>query len=305
VLAAAVTNVAAPVVVEKGIRLKMKWVPGRRYVYRLELEQHSTNRVADLPKARNEDLAFGLTYALTVEPAKESGPSQLQVELIAFDLSVKIGGLSAMAFDSAASNASPDPITGPFTKLIGTKLRLELDSEGKVERVLGGNEWVAQVVGDAQGPAEDMIRQQFNDGFFRQLADFGRGFPPGPVEVGDNWPYRVDVPAGALGTIQASAVVAFVRSEEHDPHKLAVLQTRGTLKGVPLPSHNNPGDLKFDQGTTTGETWFDPVDGVVFESVVEQTMRLTGELSGSDGSSPGPAAFTSNLAQKVTVKLVE
>jgi hypothetical protein len=180
-----------------------------------------------------------------------------------------------------------------------------LDGDGKVDRVVGLEPWLAQIVGNEQGPAEEMIRQQFNDGFFRQMADFGRSFPPNPVEVGDNWPYRAEVPAGALGTIQASTAISFLRLEPHEQHALAVLQGKGTLKGVPPPGRNSPGDLKLDQGTTSSTTWFDPADGDVIESVVEQSMRLSGELTGSGGPLAGPATFVSDIDQKVTVKLVE
>jgi hypothetical protein len=280
--------------------LKVTWPVGNRYVYRMELEQHSTNRMSDFPRTRDEDINLGVTYSVSVLNEHE-----LDVQFLAYDLTMKIGGLVAITFDSAAPTPTGaiDPITAPFRKVAGSNLRLQIDPEGRTDRVVGLAEWVARVAGDAKGPAGDLLIQQFNEGFFRQIADFGRGLPTVPVQAGSSWPYRTELPAGGLGKIALDSTVTLTRWESHDQHRYAVLESKGSLKGVPGSTTNAvPGALSIASGTVAGQSWFDPDPGVLTESVVEQSMRLTGEVSAPQGEAQ---KFTSDIGQKVTLKMVE
>jgi hypothetical protein len=127
--------------------------------------------------------------------------------------------------------------------------------------------------------------------------------PSEPVEVDNRWPYRVEMPAGSLGTIVAESTITLRSLEEHENRKLALLETEGTLRGV--PGATNPGSLSLEQGTVLGKLWFDPQLGGPVESVVEQFMRLKGEAPAAPELNRPASPFTSDVGQKVTVKLVE
>jgi hypothetical protein len=212
-----------------------------------------------------------------------------------------------MSFDSAVpSKKEADPNqTSPFHKIPGSTLRLGLTAEGTVREVIGHSAWLATVVGKEPGPEGELISQQFSESFVQQLADFGRAFPPGLVAVGQSWPYRTEVRAGALGKIVADTTVSLARWEDHEQHRFAVLESKGTLKGVPDP--DTPGDalLSLEEGSVSGRSWFDPELGALVESVVEQTMRLSGEAAAPPGVISSGATFITEIGQRVTVKLVQ
>src|SRR5215472_12605028 len=51
---------------KNGVVLQAKWPIGNRYVYRLDLDQHSTNKIPQMPKPVQQDTLMSLTYALSV-----------------------------------------------------------------------------------------------------------------------------------------------------------------------------------------------------------------------------------------------
>jgi hypothetical protein len=61
--------------------------------------------------------------------------------------------------------------------------------------------------------------------------------------------------------------------------------------------------MVIDQGKVTGRSWFDPELGAIVDSVSDQTIRVKGEMPGQAGGNRA-AGFTSDIGQKVTVKLV-
>ena len=218
-----------------------------------------------------------------------------------------MGPQVVMSFDSKenSKNDEQNPFTAPYRKMINSKLRIEVDADGKLEKVVGLNEWIDNVAGDAAGPGKGMIAQQFNEGYFRQIVDFGRGFPSKPVQVGESWPFQIEMPLGPMGKLAIDSKVTFKRWEDHEQHKTVALGNTGTLKGSPGQEAGPMGKMSIEDGKVTGTTWFDPELGALIESASDQTMRMKGELPGQPGGNQPAAGFTSNIGQKVTVKLVE
>lgn len=301
---AASTAPAAEAGAENGVRLQVKWPVGNRYIYRMDLEQNSTNNIPQMPRPMQQTVTMAMTYAINVLKETENGGRELEMEFLANEMEIKMGEQIMMAFDSKETKDAPqNPIAAPFRKMIGSKVKIQVDSTGKVERVVGLDEWLNSLAAD--GAARNMLAQQFNEGYFRQIADFGRGLPEKPVEVGDTWPFVMDMPAGPLGKININSTIMFKDLEEREGHKSAVLQAIGTFKGEPGAGAGPMGNMSVEQGKLSGTTWFGAELGALVESVTDQSMRLKGETPGPPGSkAPGPQ-FTIDLGQKVTMKLVE
>ena len=295
-----------PIPAETGVLLKMKWPAGSRYICRMDLEQHSTNSISQAPKPHPEDLTFGVTYSLSVLSEGPDCGREIEVGILATEMEISVSGKVALHFDSteAAKDPAQERIAAPFRKIIGSPLRLLIDADGKVDKVIGHKEWVERVSGAQPGRLEQLLVQQFNEGFFRQLADYGRGLPAKPVHLGESWPYKIEIPAGGLGKITLDSTISLKRWEDLPPRHLAVLESRGTLQSAPLEEENSSG-MAIDQGTVTGTSWFDPEQGTLVESAVTQSMHIKGETPASATEHTPPVQFTSDIGQNVTVKLVE
>jgi Family of unknown function (DUF6263) len=300
------SNQIQKVPLPKGDLLKMKWPIGSRYVYRLDMEQHTTNQAPGSPQPNTEDLVLGVTYALTVVEETSNGGRELEMEFLANDMEIKIAGQVVINFDSVQSltNEAAHPIPPPFRRMIGSKALLRTQPDGTVEKVLGLDAWVKSVAGDASGPAGQMIVQQFNENFFRQAADFGKGLPTKPVNPGDNWTFQTELPAGALGTIRLDSTITLTGWKEQEQHRFAILDAKGTLTSLPAQPPAD-GQLSLERGTVQSRAWFDPELGALTESVVEQSLRVKGPPPATAGGKPTEESFSNDLSQKVTVKMVE
>lgn len=287
------------------VRLSVQWPLGHRYVYRMDLTQRSTNALATAtaaPVPANEDVALGVTYALTVLGETPNGGRELEVEFLAYELQIKVAAETVISFDCLQNTGATNSIPPPFRKLIGSKVRLQTDARGSMASVVDLKDWTTRLAGDATGPAGQMLVQQFNEGFFQQMISFGRGLPLEAVQMGQSWPYRAEMPAGALGKIVVDSVITLQRWADQEQQRYAVLEARGTLQGAGVEPA--AGGIVFDAGTVRSTSWFDPALGALVESTVEQTMRLKGEVPSPEPDAPA-AAFRSEVDQKVALKLVE
>ncbi|MFO1497543.1 MAG: DUF6263 family protein [Verrucomicrobiota bacterium] len=273
----------------------------------METHQRSTNRVAGGSEQTTEDLTIGMTYALSVQAETATGGCNLLLEFIAYEMEIKMGDDVVISFDSANAAKSPNnPVPAPFRKLIGSNLHLETDSQGALARIVELPQWLEKNAGDGSGPASQMFLQQFNEGFFDQLLGFARGLPAEEVPVGASWPFKTDVPAGALGKIRVDTTIRFQRWDERDQSRFAVLNMTGSLQSAPAPGADaSEGSVSLARGTVSSDSWFDPVLGALVESVVDQSMQLTGKTAASPSGDKPAADFTSDIEQKVTVKLAE
>jgi hypothetical protein len=287
------------------VLLKAKWPVGNRYVYRMDLDQHSTNRIPQMPKPVQQDVTMAMTYALSVTKATPDDGREVEFEFLANEMEVKMGDQVLLSFDSKEKGDGQNPMMAPYRKMIGSKLQMVLGPDGKVKEVVNLDDWLANIQGDAGGPAGQMLTQQFNEGFFRQLADFGHGLSTNAVAVGQSWPFKVEFASGAMGKLSVDATIAFKGWEEREAHHCAILDSRGTLKSTPGNQVGPMGKMSIDQGKILGRSWFDPELGAMVDATSDQSFRVKGELPAGAAPNPAASGFTSEIGQKVTVKLVE
>src|SRR5262249_46675344 len=114
---------------------------------------------------------------------------------------------------------------------------------------------------------------------------------------------KADFPTGRNGKISVDAKITLKGFENHEQHQCAVLESQGTFSGSPGDDMGPIGNMKIDKGKATGKTWFDPELGAMVDSIADQSLRVKGELPGQGGANR--AGFTSDISQKITVKLVE
>ena len=87
------------------------------------------------------------------------------MDFTANEMEVKMGGQAMMSFDSkeSAKNDAQNPMAAPFRKMIGSKVRLLVRADGKVDQVVGLDEWLNSVRGEGADPAGQLMTQQFNE----------------------------------------------------------------------------------------------------------------------------------------------
>jgi hypothetical protein len=302
------TSPQAPESAGKGVLLRVKWPVGNRYVYRMDMDQHVTNRVPQLPKPIVQDVTIAITYALSVTKELPDNGREVEMAFLANEMEVKMGEQTIISFDSKepGKNDAQNAVSEPFRKMIGTKVAIQLTSNGRVDKIVGLEEWQKALGGDQPGPGMGMLAQQFGEGFFRQIMDAGRAFPDKLVEIGESWPFEMDTPAGPLGKVSVKATVTFKDWEDRQQHKCVALLTSGSFKGSGALSAGPMGKMSVEDGKASGTSWFDPELGALIESESSQRMHIKGEASaGPAGGNRPPMAFTIDIGQKVNLNLVE
>lgn len=286
------------------VLLQVKWPVGNRYVYRLDLDQQSLAKIPQFPKPIAQSMNMAMTYAISVLKENPDGGRELEVEFVATELEIKTGDQVMMTFDSkeTAANESGNPAAAAFRNIVGSKVRMETDTEGKLIKVIGAEEWVAKIAGEPGDPMAEHLSSQFNDSFLRQIADFGRGFASHPVRVGETWPFKIELPAGKIGNLLLDSKVTFKGRETHADHECAILHTKGTIKGTGGSSPGAMGNMSMKDGTIDATSWFDPALGALVDSSGDQVLQLQSELPSPGGSK---TSMSIDLKQKVSVKLVE
>lgn len=288
---------------EKGVSLKVKWPTGNRYVYRMDLDQVSTNKIPGMPKPMIQGVTMAMTYAVSAVKDTPGGGRELEIEFLGNEMEIKMGEQVFISFDSkeTAKGDAQNPFVAPYRKMIGSKLRMQVNADGKLDKIVGLKEWTDKVTEGVPDPGKGMVAQQFNEGYFRQIADYGRGLPSKPVQEGESWPYKDEMPLGPMGKLAVDSKITFKGWEDHENRKTVALTSTGTMKGSPGTEAGPMGKMTIEKGTMTGTTWFDPELGALVETSADQVMQIKSEMPGA----PGGGGFTSEVGQKVSIKLVE
>jgi len=289
------------------VELKVKWPVGNRYVYRMDIEQTVSTKMPQMPKPMRQDISMAQTYALSVLTETNNGGRQLELEFLSQELEVKMGEQTMMNFDSKgdASGDKQNPFAAPYRRMIGSRLTLVTDSSNKVESVEGFDEWMEMVTSNSPPEAKGMISGIYNEDYLKQIVDYTKWLPTKPVAIGDKWPSKVEVPAGPMGKLLLEMNSTFKGWEEHDKRRCAMIESSGTLKALAGQQAGPMGKMTIDKGKTTGKNWFDPELGTLVETASDQTMSMKVDLPGQPGGNQPAQTFSSDIAQKVNVKLVE
>jgi len=284
--------------------LKLKWPVGNRYIYRMDIAQNQDIKIAQMPNSMKQEVNMGMNHALTVLKETEGGGHELELEFLAQEMDLKMGDM-VMNFDSKSDslNDAQNPFAGPMRKLIGSKLKYLMSADNKVEKIEGIGEFIKKLTAGGS-PQAAMVTQMFNEDYFKQLVDYGRGMPSKPVKIGESWAGVQEVGAGPLGKMILDLTHTFSGWEEREKRKCAVLDFTGTVKSRPGNEPGPMGTMTIENGKISGKNWFDPELGAVVESAIEQKMAVKIIPSAQLGG-PGGQNITSDLTQKINVRLAD
>jgi hypothetical protein len=287
------------------VELQAKWPVGARYVYRLDTDQQMTNHIPMMPNPMEQHITMGMTYALSVLKETPEKGREIELEFLANEMEMKMGGQTVMSFDSKepAAGEQGNPFVTPMRKMIGSKVHILLSADGTLDKIPNLQEWQKTLTGDAGGPFGGMVNQQFNESFFHQLLGAAKSLPPKPVQIGDTWPMEIETPTGPMGKIKAESTVKFQGWEERQGRRCAVLTMNGTFAGVGSIEAGPMGKVSVKEGKSSGSAWFDPELGAFVDNLSNQTVRMEGDQP--PAGNPAGAAFRMEMVMKSTLTLVE
>lgn len=290
--------------------LQLKWPAGNQYSERMDMVMEMTMQLPGTPQPMKQDTTMGQEYFLTAGGARPGGGRELTLTFGDFDLHVTMNGNSVMNLDTRGESIDQqNPIGDSLRKIAGAKFKCLLDASNNVEKVEGAKEFLDKLGGGGQDQSRQVLQSVFNEDYLKQMISFGQGFPTEPVRPGTTWPTKLEVAMGPMGTMAMELNHTFKGWETRQKRRCALIEFTGTLKSKGEGGVGAMGvALKFDDGTTTGKSWFDPELGTVVETAMQSKMNVTMGLPGQAGA-PGEAGrgttMKSQINQTVNVQMTE
>lgn len=305
--AASSTAIAAP---PKGaVELKLKLPVGARYPMRIEVAQKSEMRIPSQPKPMLQETALNQEMHFTVLKEYEGGGRELELEFSDVDMTVNMNGREAMTFDSRGESLgdADNPAASAFRRMVGAKLKYLMDSSNHVTKVEGWSELVAKMTAGSAGAR--MLGGVFTEDYFKQLADFSQGLPAKPVQPGDTWPVQRTIVMGPLGAATLDLTYTFKSWEQREKRQCARLEFTGPIRGG-APSTNSVMmgiRMAILDGTTSGQSWFDPELGLTIDADVAQKMNVLMSFPGTNAPARGAnlsGSMTNVMGQRIRLRLL-
>ena len=224
-------------------------------------------------------------------------------------MTVNMNGREVMTFDSRGESLGDanNPAASAFRRMVGAKLKFLLDSSNHVSKVEGWSELVAKMTAGTAGA--QMLGGVFTEDYFKQLADFSQGLPGKAVQPGDTWPVKRTIVMGPLGVATLDLTYTFKSWEQRDKRQCARLEFSGPIHGG-APSTNSVMmgiRMAILQGTTSGQSWFDPELGLTIDADVNQKLNVLMSFPGTNAPARGAnpsGSMTNVMGQRIRLRLL-
>lgn len=137
---------------EDAVELKLKFIPGNRYVNQMDLVMEQTMGMAGMPEPIKQSVTLSLKTALSVIRKSLMGGYELEMEFLACETKME-GGLKDLfkLMKGEEGNSKEDPMDSVANGLVGSKLKIFLNSDLEPEKIEGLNEIMAKAAPDTAG----------------------------------------------------------------------------------------------------------------------------------------------------------
>ena len=287
--------------------LKLKWPPGNRRVYRLDVIQETERPVPWFHLPLKHVIRLGVEYAQTTTTDREAG-----VDFSVVEFGLTEHRTARMEFDSQQNPAEEDrkPFTPAFRKWAGAKLRARLAADQSVERIEDLQPLLNAIWTTSYAPSRPLDQGCLREIFYRQLFSPGAWLPDKSVKPGASWTAPVELDLGLLGTLVTRADCVFKGWVEHEQRKCAQIEFTGPITTRPSPE-TLPREMiaRLGNGEASGTLWFDPQSGAVVDFNLIQKLAISFTIP-PDAIDVGTGLFevgvqTSAFTQTINLKLRE
>lgn len=256
------------------VTLKVKWIPGKEYAMRMEETETIEFNLPDEPKPVKQVRKMTMDYTVSVLKELADGGRELECSFTVIKTSSSEGKRQTLDFDSTRDTApdADNPVASMFHRLIGERVRLVLDAEGRVVRVDGYDAFVDRVAGSRQAQMKAMFRQMFSEDNLKQIGSVADGLPDHPVKAGDHWPVNLELP-NPIGIIVIHLKDTFKGWESRAGRQCVRIAFEGDIASKPGPNSANT-SARLEKGVISGQTWFDPALGMMVQSDDAEDMPL-------------------------------
>ena len=298
------------------VTLQVKWPVGSRYGQRMEVNGDTETFMAQSPKPMSQKMQLSQDYTISVLGERPGGGRELELEFEGVEMNVIMNGKSVLDLDTKAEAGGGEvsnPVASGFRQVVGAKIKYLLDASNNVEKVEGFKDFISKASAGSNPQGRAVMQSMFNEEYFKQMVDFGRGLPRKPVKVGESWPLQMDLTVPVLGAMKLDLNYTLKGWAQREKRRCAAIDFAGSMiaKGGTNPSAMGM-TMSIESGKLSGTTWFDPELGHPVETMINQDMVLhmsvpnpRGARTNVSAQMPASQNITNNTKQKVVIKLVD
>jgi hypothetical protein len=292
------SSAAAVAASDSPVDMKIKWVAGKTFAMRMEMNMDTEMKVPNQPDPVKQNIKMTQSFNLGALKKLDNGGWELQLEFENQTMDVAMGGHSVMSFDSNENPAQEtnNPVAPILRAMVGAQLQYFTDAAGKVEKMGGVDELMKRITAAGTQQQRGMFQQMFSEDTLKRYGSFSEALPNRIVNIGDSWPQKNDI-ISPIGTLTMDMNYTFKNWEQHGDRKCAHVDAAGTIVTKTVSAANVGAAVEVQNGKITGEFWFDPEQGMIVDVHNNQDMTLKITTRNQN--------LTQQLSQKVRVSLVD
>jgi phage tail tube protein FII len=282
--------------------LKWKFEEGKTFYQEMSTETKQSMQVMGANITQKQSQTFWFSW----KPEKfdtEKKTWTVKQKIEGVKIEIDIGG-QKVSYNSTADSATNSALAEFFKALVGSEFTLTLDSNFKVTKVEGRDEFVKKLA-TANQQMEPLLKQILSDDALKQMADPAFSIAPkDPVKKGDSWDKNVQLNMGPIGTYKTKYKYTYDGIDEKEKKDRIKVET--TLEYTP-PTESSTSipfkikGAKLTSKDSTGSVLFDREKGRVDQSEME--LKLDGTLSIEIGGNT--TEVTLSQEQKTTIKTTD
>lgn len=246
------------------VAIKVAWLDGARYRFRGETVEKTD---VNVPMLGPQTVVMAASHDLELSPgAKPDGGRELDLAITAQRFFFQWAEQNYFTFDSRQSAAedAADPISPLLRQIINAPVKCFM-VDGKLVRSEGLDTITAKLKnGNPQMTAA--LQSVFTEDNLRKMFDFISAIQPAdPVKFGSSWPIHLELDLLGTGDFIVDAHCTPTGWEMCDNRQCVHVKFQGNVSNKPGASAD-AGQTDIQDGTFSGEVWFDPQLGMLVHS---------------------------------------
>lgn len=291
------------------LNFKRKWNVGEKKVTQLEIISETDMQASNNQPAMKMNQHITEDLALTTVSTRPDGGYAVDFQIDRFKMEMDMNTVKIVMDSNSESTSLPDKQMGDiFKAIVGKKLTMLLGPEGKVDSVLGIEEFVDGLKTNSNSPAGKIFANTFNELYFKNMME---GFcdtstiPQRPIQVGESWPVSREMDIPMMGKIKLELTNTFTGWKEYDGVTCALVNSIGTMKSTSSPDSPQAGmKMNIKDTQFKGYTFVDPVKGVTPEFSLNQNMVMEMTVTMPTKNGPKEQKSMMTTKQQTTGKII-
>jgi hypothetical protein len=253
------------------VTMKLKFPAGQVDKLAMTMDLDMTISGDALPAPKKQTVKMGLDLTLKVTNSDDKG-AVVELTYDRMSLQASVEGRD-LKFDSAADMASGEnPLSG-LAAIVGGKLTLHFDADGKLAKVDGSDELAKKAAGATNGGlAVQLLQEQLNADRIKHMFNsrFADALPTKPVDVGGTWDSNSVQNVDGLN-VKLTTTNKLLTIDEKAGHKIAKIEFTGS--GTIDTAAGGEPKLKVSELTAKGTNSFDLDRGFFSDSDTQQKLK--------------------------------